>query len=115
MTEKDETRGRQALLEIARVVTDTLTEAKIPAEQARELGLAAAEAVRSNYGGEQIYVPKGLALVLSSRDRQIWREFTGRNTLTLAKKYDLTERQVYSILSRVREEEFVARQRPLFG
>jgi len=115
MEEHAEKRGVQIFADIARLITESLLAAGLAAEKARQLGLQAADHVRKNFGGEQVYVPKGLALVVSERDREIWRKFNGGNQHQLAKEYHLTERQIYNIVARVREEEFRRRQMGLFG
>lgn len=118
MEEHAEKRGIRFLLNIARINTEALVDRGIDQEQAREIGLLVAEAVRVEHGGEPIYVPKGLVLVISARDREIWSKYSkynGPDILTLAKEHDLTERQVYSIVARCREEDFNARQGKLFG
>lgn len=109
-----EPRGLQVLLTIADANTTALIEAGIEAEQARKVGLQVADQVRNLHGGEQIYIPKGVALVLRERDWQIWEESTGRNHLVLAKKYDLTDRQIYNIIARCRIEHDRKHQLPLF-
>ncbi len=110
-----EKRGTQMLYSVAELVTEALRENQVEPDQARQVGLAAADLVRQHYGGEQIYVPKGLALIITERDREIYRKFLGGNHFALAKEYGLTVRQIYSIVARVKEEEFLARQGDLFG
>lgn len=104
-------RGVQALLDVAQVVTEALVADGIEASRARELGLIAAEKLRDVYGGDQVYIPRGLALLLSRRDLEIYQAFNGSNHFALAKEHNLTERQVYNIIERVRREMF-ARQQP---
>ena len=115
MEEHADKRGVQALLDIASTVTAALVELQIAPDQARDIGLLTADSFRSTYGGEQLYIPKGLVLALSERDREIWRKYTGANTFALSKEYDRTERQIYSIIGRVRAEEDNKRQGKLFG
>ena len=111
MEEFAEKRGVQALLDVAQVVTDALVADGLEAGRARELGLLAAEKLRDVYGGDQVYIPRGLALLLSKRDLEIYQKFNGSNHFALAKEHGLTERQVYNIIERVRREMF-ARQQP---
>lgn len=69
------------------------------------LALQLTEGLRAEIGGSQPYLSKGVGFELSQRDRQILAEFTGHNQDELAKKYDLTPRQIYAILAvRIREE-----------
>ena len=111
MEEHAAKRGVQALLDVAQVVTEALVADGVEAGRARELGLIAAEKLRDVYGGDQVYIPRGLALLLSKRDLEIYQAFNGSNHFALAKEHSLTERQVYNIIERVRREMF-ARQQP---
>ena len=106
--------GMEALLEIARIVQQQLQADGLSADQARQLALKAADQVRQIYGGTEVYIPKGLALVLSERDLQIWAEFNGDNYAALAKKYQRTERQIRYIITRVRDERDARMQLGLF-
>ena len=63
-----------------------------------QLALQMTDALRAEIGGTQPYLSKGVRFDLSLRDRQILDEFNGRNHDMLARKYDLTPRQIYSIL-----------------
>jgi Mor family transcriptional regulator len=110
MEEFAEKRGVRALLDVAQVVTEALTEDGIEAVRAREIGLAAAEKLRFTYGGDQMYIPNGLSLQLGKRDLEIYADFDGSNHFVLAKKYELTVRQIYSIVDKVRREDFGKRQ-----
>ena len=110
MEEHKEKRGVQTLLDLAQVVTDALVEFGLEPERARQGGVLAAEKLRDVYGGDAVYIPRGLALMLSRRDLEIYAEFTGSNHFALAKKHSLTERQVYNIIERVRREDFTKRQ-----
>jgi Mor family transcriptional regulator len=110
-----EKRGVQILMDIAQVVTDSLVADGLDAGKAREIGLAAADLVRQSYGGEQLYVPKGLALIIGPRDREIYGKFNGANCFALSKEYGVTERQIYNIIARIRAEEFRSKQCSLFA
>lgn len=55
--------------------------------------------------GERLYFPKLENVVYGERNRAIKREFNGRNYDELAKKYNLTTRQIRNIL----------KDEPIFG
>lgn len=61
-------------------------------------------------GGGQFYLPKGLALKLSQRDREIFDRFNGRNKRELAREYGVTEMRIDQIVAAVRRAEFERRQ-----
>lgn len=106
--------GMEALLEIARVVQEQLLADGLDNSKARDIALKASEKVRLLYGGTDVYIPKGIALVINERDWQVWHEFDGANHSELAKKYDTTPRHIYRIVARCREEDFLKRQGKLF-
>lgn len=110
-----ETRGMRVLLEIAKIVTDELILDQVEPTRARQIGLRAADKIRQDHGGEQLYVGKGQALLISERDREIWRDYDGTNHHAMARQHDLTVRQIYNIVARVRDEEFNRRQLGLFA
>ncbi|WP_087022458.1 Mor transcription activator family protein [Thaumasiovibrio subtropicus] len=65
-------------------------------------------------GGRDIYIPNGNILKTAVRNIQIWRDFNGRNIEALAVQYQLSERQITSILKEQRTAEVKRRQRALF-
>lgn len=107
-------RGTQFLMDIAEAVTSRLIEEKLAPELCLELGLIAAERVQEIYGADAIYVPSGFALRISRRDQNIFEKFTGDNYFALAKEYNLTVRQIYTIVARVRAANFARQQMKLF-
>lgn len=53
----------------------------------------------SNYArGDEIYFPKVESVVSPARNRRIKKEFNGSNDKELAKKYNLTLKQIWNIL-----------------
>lgn len=68
---------------------------------------AAFEIVRAfakSVGGAQVYIPTADSLLRHERDEAIWRDFDGRNTLELARKYGVTVIHVCRIIKRKRAE-----------
>lgn len=114
MTDTIADRCPQLLRDLARIVAESLAEDGIGADRAREIGLRAADCVRETYGGEEIYIPTGLLMVIDDRDRSIWREFDGGNARALARKHGTSYRHMLRILAACRREEFERRQMGLF-
>lgn len=106
--------GMEALLEIARIVQEQLQTDGVEGVKAREIALKAADHVRTNYGGTEVYISKGAALILTERDWKIWHEFDGYNQRDLAQRYNMTSRHIYRIVARCRDEDFIRRQLNLF-
>ena len=61
-----------------------------------------AHALCAEYGGQMLYMPRDTDFALIRRDLDIAAEHNGTNTAELAKKYQITSRQVYTILAYVR-------------
>ncbi len=66
-------------------------------------------------GGAAIYFAKGVAMHLSSRDREMCGKFRGNNYRDLAREYGLTEMRVRQIVDAWQRERFLARQSSLPG
>ncbi|MEN1655852.1 Mor transcription activator family protein, partial [Pseudomonas aeruginosa] len=61
-----------------------------------------------------VYFPMGMVWKVSQRDREIFREFNGRNHHELARKFGVSLQWVYSVVKRVRKEEISRLQGQLF-
>ena len=84
------------------------------ADHAR-LALALTESLRAEFGGAQLYLPKGVGYDLSERDRRILSAFNGHNHRELAHRHNVTDRYIYDIVARRTREEFERRQGRLPG
>lgn len=67
------------------------------------------------WGGQNVYFPMGMVWKVSQRDREIFREFNGRNHHELARKFGVSLQWVYSVVKRVRKEELDRMQGKLFA
>lgn len=95
---------------IARVVREHVA-AHVPPADAASIGFAAAEAVRHEFGGQQVYVPQGLHYALAQRDRDIYAAWRPpANTAEICRQYGISERHLYRIASAVRAEEMARKQ-----
>lgn len=83
--------------------------------QATKLASQVAQEIAEDFGGEVIYIPKGMLLLLSKRDLAIWQEFNGKNHNELARKYGVSVPWVYKIVKRVQQEEVGKRQMDMFA
>lgn len=64
------------------------------------VGMDSFKALIREYGGTYLYIPKGDNVIRSTRNAMIKAEFTGSNIKELAKKYQLSEVQIRSILAK---------------
>lgn len=97
------------------IATGYIDELKMNAEEAKRAAAMALEVIRSHAGGGALYIAKGHLYAVTEKHRRIYRRFSGANHAALAREFDLTERQIYSIIAMVGEEEFQRKQCKLFG
>lgn len=96
-------------------ITDKyVEELKMPPDAARSAAEVAMATIQElSYGGA-VYIPKGYLFHVSEKHRRIYRRFDGRNHAQLAREFDLTARQIYTIVERIQQEEFERKQGKLF-
>lgn len=110
-----EEKAPELLADLAKHVETELTKTgKIAPEQAKQIGVEIAQSIAKNWGGEVIYIPRNLVLLLSERDRRIFNEFNGYNHRALARKYQVSMQWVYKIVKKVTREEIAKRQMDMF-
>ncbi|BFU65363.1 Mor transcription activator family protein [Rodentibacter abscessus] len=82
---------------------------------AQQIAIEVANHIAQCWGGEVIYIPRNLVLLLSERDRKIFNEFNGSNQRELARKYNVSMQWVYHIIKKITKEEIARRQYDMFG
>jgi Mor family transcriptional regulator len=98
----------------ARVQKILMEKAGIEKALAEHIGFEISREMAEAWGGHQVYMPKGLDMLLHSRDLQIWEDFNGRNHAVLSKKYGISMVWVYAIVKRMRALDLARRQPGLF-
>lgn len=116
---KVSTEGRskfsEALIGILDQIAGALVkELKMEPGLARQAAEMSVEMIRETTGGGTLYVAKGHLYTITEKHRTIYRRFTGSNHFQLAREFDLTERQIYTIVERCQSEEFEKKQPSLF-
>lgn len=104
----------ELLQDLADQIGLKLVEMGVTPERAAEIGFASAEHIREHWGGQPIYLPKGVQYNFSVRDMQLFERFDGNNHLALAREYNLTVMRIYQIVKTVRAELVKKRQGALF-
>lgn len=104
----------ELLADLADKLTEILVRRGIERDKAKEIGREAAEFVRTEWGGQLVYVPKGTLFALTQRDMEIWEAFNGHNHADLARKHGVTLQRIYQIVAAMREQEIRRRQGNLF-
>lgn len=84
-------------------------------EEARRRAEMAMARIQAEVPGSGLYIAKGHLWHISEKHRRIYGRFDGSNHAHLAKEFGLTERQIYSIIAAVGQEEFERKQCKLPG
>lgn len=104
----------EILADLAEQIARSLVSRGMATDIAADLGRESAEHIRRHWGGQLVYISKGVAFILSKRDMEIWEKWNGRNTLELCREYEITLQRLYQILNARREREVKKRQVRLF-
>ena len=104
----------ELLADLADQTALQLVERGIDRQIAVDIGFAVAERIREHWGGQPIYLPKGVQYEFDKRDIEVFERFNGRNHSALAREYNLTVMRIYQIVKRVRAEMVKQRQSALF-
>ncbi|MDG4949149.1 transcriptional regulator [Actinobacillus equuli subsp. haemolyticus] len=111
-----ECKSPEILLDLAKhIETELVSGFKASEEDAKNFAIKMAQTIAKNWGGEVIYIPRNIGLLLSERDKKIYDEFNGTNHRELARKYNVSMQWVYAIVKRVGKEEIAKRQPDMFG
>lgn len=68
-------------------------------EFAEIVGIEIYNILIENFGGCQIYIPKRETIFKNIRNKEIRKNFNGCNYREIARKYNLSEKTVYKIIS----------------
>lgn len=79
-------------------------------ESAEFAAREAVELIRVNWGGQVLYLAKGVTYQAAQRDVEIWRKFKGDNAAELGTEFHLSTRMILYIVKRQRELERSRRQ-----
>jgi Mor family transcriptional regulator len=100
----------ELLTHLMKISSEAMTKRGMDQEVAHNASFEIAEAVRMQWGGAILYLPKGKEFMITQRDLQIYEAFNGHNIRLLAQKHHLTDAQVYKIIQRVRAADLKRRQ-----
>jgi len=84
-------------------------------EAADALGTDVAMRMIDLWGGQQLYMPKGVRIEASRLHLQIYEDWKGRNHRELARKYGVSLQFIYRIIKVLRKADLDSRQRDMFG
>lgn len=86
----------------------------ISPELAEAHGSEVAMLMATVWGGQVLYMPKGIHLQASKLHQQIFDEWTGRNQREIAMKHNISLAFVYKVVKRMRLAVIARNQRDLF-
>lgn len=104
----------ELLQDLADQIGLKLVELGVDTEKCADIGFAVAEHIREHWGGQPIYLPKGVFYDFSRRHLEIFEKFNGHNHAELAREYNLTVMRIYQVVKAVRAELVKKRQGALF-
>jgi Mor family transcriptional regulator len=98
------------------VAREVKRELNLSEARAVEIGMACAQKACEEYGGQLIYVPLGLALQISARDRELYAFYTdnGRDIVATAKQFNCSVQTAYKRVRMVETAAYNDRQGALF-
>lgn len=89
---------------IALAVAEAVEGRGMARAEALAIGLAAAERVRTEFGGFRIYIPTGRTFEADARHAAIYQGWKGGTPMAaLARQYDLSEESVRGIVAKMRK------------
>lgn len=116
MARRGTTRSAELVVRLVDLGTRTLVDqCGMGEQQAREAMREIAHNLAREYGGTYMYVPKDQELELTKRDLEIYERLQGGNANELAREYNLSVQQIYSINRFVRDQIARKRQMPLLA
>ena len=88
-------------------LVDLLSRKGIPEETAQNLATETVETIRKDWGGLNVYIPKGKIADPSERDLEIYKRFNEQPRVQLCREFKISEQRLYQIVKTVGEKEKV--------
>lgn len=112
---KESSTAGDLLQALADHVTKSAKETLAVSDEAAEAhGVEVAMQMAAVWGGQLLYIPKGIHLQASKLHQQIFDEWTGRNHREIAMKHGVSLAFVYKIVKRMRLAVIARNQGDLF-
>ncbi len=109
--------GPELLIDLVDKTTAMLVDiAHLPPDVAGSVAKAIADALREDWGGQQIYIPKGLSIDATERGYELYSRWDGTTVHLheLAKEFGFSVQWAYRIVKAVRAADVAKRQADLF-
>lgn len=91
-------RWPQTLWDMVTGVRHTLQKHGMAEAEAKRMSLLIIADFANWFGGRMEYLPRGDALAMAIKHRQIWDDYDHRNVRDLARKHNLTDVRIYEII-----------------
>jgi len=78
------------------------------------IAIALLNRICREFGGVQLYLPRGRQLESEIMNLSIWHEFKGDNVEELSRKYDKSMQHIYRVIAKMRKRDTKNRQPELF-
>lgn len=105
----------ELLDDVVEQAKNVLADHGIAADVSEQAATALAEHLADHWGGQLINIPKNFLYKLAQRDRVIYDEFNGRNIAELARKFNMSVRGIYKVITRAKKRAVKEKQPDLFG
>ncbi|KFA96231.1 Mor transcription activator family protein [Vibrio sp. ER1A] len=103
-------RWPEAMRQIYAMFKDELVKSKADPK----LAVILLNRICKEFGGVQLYLPRGRQLESEIMNLSIWHEFKGDNVEELSRKYDKSMQHIYRVVAKMRKREIKNRQPDLF-
>ena len=108
-------KASETLKLLREIITEKFVETyAMTVREASDKALSAVAAIQEHFRGDAIYIAVGNSERLEKRDLEMWEAFDGSNYAALGLKYDMTERQVYTRIKKIRPVALARLQGSLF-
>ncbi|MBQ1782921.1 MAG: hypothetical protein II007_04645 [Gammaproteobacteria bacterium] len=94
-------RTAEFLLHLHAHLTEGMVRNGLKLESAETIADHVIDAVREAFGGEPLYIPKGIGIDAVLKHHEIYADFTGRNHHVLVRKYGVSLQWVYHVVRTV--------------
>jgi Mor family transcriptional regulator len=100
--------------EAMRQIYSLLKEELVKSDVDARLAIILLNRICKEFGGIQLYLPRGRQLESEIMNLSIWHEFKGDNVEELSRKYDKSMQHIYRVVAKMRSREIRKRQPNLF-
>jgi Mor family transcriptional regulator len=106
MAKHDKNEFPEFLAAFLEYFADYLVQAGFPPEGAGTISWECAEYIRRTWGGQVVYIPKGIQYDIAKKREQIWAAYlTGEDPDDLARRFDTSVQNIYLVLRTKRQEQ----------